>query len=558
MRKIILVAVSVLLCMLLTVGCTDSKQSGNDKVSSSPTDISSDVSSGSDDALTNESSESNDATSDDVGNSSSKPENNSSVLDNGNSSAPSDPEANSLMKDEIIPKGNTSILLRDVKGGADAEADALRNKIVNTKDELAISGTKYYISSKTGDDSNDGLTPETAWQTADAATLNSFLLKEGDAVLFERGCVFRPTSQIFCKTGVTYGAYGKGDKPIIYGSVRNYSYPGLWTPSNKKNVWKMTLALEDAGILVFEHGKFVGCKKTGLLSVNENYDFYHNVSENTFYLYLDKGRPNQVHKDIEIGTRRSVFTLISGVSDVRIDNICIKYVGSHAIQNIADQKNVVITNCEIGWVGGSYMEDGKETRYGNGIQFWYDASNCLVNNCWIYQVYDTGLTFQGPEDSIFENVDFTNNLIEYTCMAVETWVGSGRYGKPLTGYVKDCDIVGNILRFSGYEWSAAQRPNAVLTAFINAGNEGSYNIKSMSIKNNIFDRTTYYYYKFSKNDASNVVLGNNTYYGQIGKVASSVLFCNEDDLVNVTDFDSFKEAILKIEGNPQKIAWCDN
>lgn len=551
MRKLILSVVSVLLCIMLTVGCTDSKKPDNDKISSSPTDtssdtVSSDDNTSSDEVSSTEQTVSKDENSDNVYSSSKEPVN--TPVQSGS--------IISLMKDEIIPKGNTSILMQNVKGGADSEAETLRNKILNTKDSLSIKGTKYYISSKTGNDDNDGLTPKTAWATADAILLNSFRFKEGDAVLFERGCVFRTTSQIFCKTGLAYGAYGSGDKPVIYGSVRNYSYPGLWTPSKKKNVWKMTLTLEDAGIIVFDHGKAVGDKKNGLLAVTENYDFYHNVSDNTIYLYLDKGRPNQVHKDIEIGTRRAIFTLNIGVNNVRIDNICMKYAGNFAVQNIGDQSNVKITNCEIGWIGGCYMEDGKQSRYGNGIQFWDDASDCLVDNCWVYQVFDTGLTYQGPDDAIYENVDFTNNLVEYTCMAIEIWVGSN-YGRPRTGYIKGCDITGNILRFSGYEWSAGMRPNPIQTSFIQGGNELGYEVKSMSIKNNIFDKSTYYIFKWSKCDLSNVSIGNNSYYGQKSMVNTPVYYCNSGNEVIVTDLTNLKEAVLKIEPNARKIGWCD-
>lgn len=553
MPKRILIAVSVLLCILLIAGCTSknepdvSKKQTSDITSDVTSDITSDVTS---DVSSEDAPSSSDKTTADF---TDKKTNSWLSKDNASSTA----NSNSLMKNEIIPSGNTSVLLKNVSGGADAEANAMRNKILNSKDSLKVSGTKYYISSKSGNDDNDGLTPQTAWQTADAATLNSFLFKPGDAVLFERGCVFRTTSQIFCKTGVSYGAYGTGEKPVIYGSVRNYSYPGLWTPSNKKNVWKMTVILEDAGIIVFEHGKAVGDKKNGLLSVTENYDFYHNVTENVLYLYLDKGRPNQVFKDIEIGTRRAIFTLVNGVTDVHIDNICMKYSGNFAVQCIASQKNVKITNCEIGWIGGCYMEDGKQSRYGNGIQFWDDASNCTVDNCWVYQIYDTGITFQGPEDAIYENVDFTNNLVEYTCMAIEFWVGTGKYGRPMTGYVKDCDITGNILRFSGYEWSSAMRPNPIQTSFIQGGNEGQYEIKSMNIKNNIFDKSAYYFLKWSKSDLANVSLGNNTYYGQNSLVNDPILYDKVDNVITVNNLDTLKKAVLDIEPTAKKISWCE-
>lgn len=44
-------------------------------------------------------------------------------------------------------------------------------------DELPCSGTKYHVSSNTGDDKNDGKTPETAWATLEK--VNSVPLKSG-------------------------------------------------------------------------------------------------------------------------------------------------------------------------------------------------------------------------------------------------------------------------------------------------------------------------------------------------------------------------------------------
>ena len=63
-----------------------------------------------------------------------------------------------------------------------------REEILNTKDELNIEGTTYYVSNS-GDDNNDGLTPKTAWKNPER--LNKTWLYPGDGVLFKRGDLFR-------------------------------------------------------------------------------------------------------------------------------------------------------------------------------------------------------------------------------------------------------------------------------------------------------------------------------------------------------------------------------
>lgn len=487
-------------------------------------------------------------------------DNNSTNSENDDTDDTGKNEAVDLNVGEIIPKGNTAVLMDNVKGKSDKQAEAMRKEILNSKDSLKIKGTTYYISSRNGNDDNDGLTPETAWATADAIDVNSYMFKKGDAVLFERGCIYRPTSQIFCRNGITFGAYGKGEKPIIYGSVQNYSKAGYWQPSTKKNVWKLSFALEDAGIIVFNHGKEVGYKQGGLLAVNKNGDFYHNVAENTLYLYLDKGRPNQVYKDIEIGTRRAVFTIPMGVSDVTIDNICMKYSGNFGVQAIGGHKNITISNCEIGWIGGSYMEDGKTGRYGNGIQFWDDAKNTTVENCWVYQCYDTGITFQGSYYAIYDNVKFVDNLLEYHVMSIEFWDQALPAGATKKGYMKDIVISGNICRFAGYGWGK-QRPNPQTTCHIAGGMDYQYDVRSMKISDNIFDLSTHSlfnwgYGDFQTNGADkDIVMKNNSYFQ--GKCSQNrvLSFPGQKGYLIATNQDEFEAAVKKIEANPKKVAW---
>ena len=55
-------------------------------------------------------------------------------------------------------------------------------------------------------------------------------------------------------------------------------------------------------------------------------------------------------------------------------------------------------------------------RYGNGVECYGGCANFVVDNCWIYQIYDAGVTFQYgtemPDISItMETVHFTNNLL---------------------------------------------------------------------------------------------------------------------------------------------------
>ena len=92
----------------------------------------------------------------------------------------------------------------------DKQADTLRDTIVKLPDTLtaAKGGTTYYVS-ESGNNANDGTSPEKALKTA--TVLPKLNLKAGDVVLFERGGTYRGKFEVV--SGVSYGAYGKGDKP---------------------------------------------------------------------------------------------------------------------------------------------------------------------------------------------------------------------------------------------------------------------------------------------------------------------------------------------------------
>jgi parallel beta-helix repeat protein len=77
----------------------------------------------------------------------------------------------------------------------------------------------YYVSSSTGDDNNDGLSQNSPWQTI--AKVNEVLFEDNSTILFKRGELFRGAiSTNKFPTGITFGAYGNGDNPIIAGSVQ--------------------------------------------------------------------------------------------------------------------------------------------------------------------------------------------------------------------------------------------------------------------------------------------------------------------------------------------------
>ena len=387
--------------------------------------------------------------------------------------------------DEYNYKGNCSNLSKNLKGYFDDEAEQLRKEILdakNTEKNYKITGQKYYISPD-GNDENDGKTPETALRTADG--LMNISLKKGDAVLFKRDSIFRFTHTLSLMSGVTYGSYGTGDKPKIYGCPLNYANPTLWKPSNKKNVWKVDFAYgtTTAGCAVFDHGKEIGyLKEGGVNLLTKNLDFYHNANEGILYLYYDKGNPGKYFKDIEFCPAYTVLYADKDSNDIVIDNLCIKYAGYGAIGTAENCKNFTVTNCEIGYIGG--VNPFNNVRLGNAIGNWNGIDGMYIHHNWIYQTFDTAISPQGDQYSKYDykNLSYCDNLLEYNGVDFE-WFDY--YESTVWENIK---VEGNICRFTSLGWGNRLEDNGLrgLEAIIKADTKSQL-LKNVSFKNNTID-----------------------------------------------------------------------
>ncbi len=452
-------------------------------------------------------------------------------------------EEEELAGEDIRPKGNTSVLMNPIKGGADAKAEKLRNEILKNTNDVKPKDKKFvfYISEKNGDDDNDGTSPETAWKTTDALSLNMYKISYGATILFERGGMYRVRSSVQLKSGVTYGAYGKGEKPMICGSLKNYANEMLWRPSTKKYVWYTdTPHYMDIGNIVFEHGKYTGFKKNKLANLTKNFYFYCDDNNGRTYLYYDKGNPGKLFKSMELCQRIHLMHAVNAV-DVTIDNIALRYSGSFGISFSWSAKNVKVTNCDIGWIGGSYMPNSGGSRYGNGIEFYNSAVDVLVENCWVYQVYDAGITNQGNAGNDMINVTFKENLVEYCTWNIETWND---------GVYKDQFFTDNILRFAGYGWGN-QRDVREYDSNINCWNNNYATLENMQIKGNIFDcaNGNLIHWK-SGEEQKGVTFSGNTWYQNMSGIAAW-----KADRLQAENQAEMEAIIKQIDANPIKVQW---
>ena len=413
-----------------------------------------------------------------------------------------------------------------------------REKIKNSADALDVSGVRYYVSCD-GDDKNDGRTPESAWKTL--LRVSEADLQAGDGVFFRRGDIFR--GSIETKPNVSYGAFGVGEKPRLYGWDEDLASPELWELFDEQNgIWRYKNKILDCGTLVFDEGKSHSYKHipsyiNGRFVCRDDKDKPFIISEQLcseldiywhfeqtltrkpsrgedfpvpevidtygeLYLKCSKGNPGELFDSIEAVPRRAMF-YVKENENVKIDNLCLKYIGIHAVAAWGNcVKGLRVTNCEIGWVGGTiqnyfgtdpnYPEGGRGTvtRYGNGVEIYGGCDDYEVSGCYIYQMYDAAITHQvSTFGKTFEmkNVRYLDNLVEFCVYSIEYFLDITQGGDD--SFMRNIEIAGNILRHSGEGWGQ-QRHNKHTPAHIK-GWSYTNTASEFEIHDNVFECAAY-------------------------------------------------------------------
>ena len=430
-------------------------------------------------------------------------------------------------------KDDDSDIDTPINDNPDDNVLSLKEKIESLPDTLSAAGITYYVSNS-GNDGNSGTSSGTPWSTLNK--VNSFSLKTGDVVLFERGGLFR--GQLRPKSNVSYGAYGTGKKPCIYSSAKNYKNAD-WVNSGS-SIWVcQDKFLTDVGIIVFNNGDKAGVKESSLGSLKENYHYYHNRSDNLVYLYCSGSSPSSSFDSIEIGEDKHIIYIPNNGSNITIENLCLKYGGAHGIYGDGI-KNVTIRGCELAWIGGSMHVAGE--RYGNGIENWENADNFTIEYCHLYQIYDAAMSHQGTVAATMNNIQFKNNLVEYCTYSIEY------FQRDENGIMSNILYENNIMRFAGYGWGH-QRPDKEDESIIKSWNHYNKSVNFI-IRNNILDTSRYdlFNIRSKSGDMYLPTVDGNTYIqpsnGKAGYWGNKMLNFNENSSSYITNMDKNPVIIL--------------
>ncbi len=316
--------------------------------------------------------------------------------------------------------------------GIKTVSDAMKNDIINAKDEITVSGKKYYISNN-GDDSNDGRSPETAWATIGRLNEMTDIIKAGDAVLFERGGEWRIVSGSIVQTkeGVSYGAYGIGRKPVLNGSARNYADENFWSETEYENVYVCSFDFDNAGIAVVDftgkagnYNEKVIQKRIiglggfeGLPDLKDDCTYFGDLKTKKLYFCSKEGNPGLRFSSIEIGGRNSAF--YNKNANI-IDNFEIRFAGYGVIGGT----KMNVKNCIFDYIGGCQLCCGETEPVvcGNAVEICGCCDGFYVENCWMYQICDSGISHQQWEKigrCEHKNIKYTGNVVEYCYWSIE-------------------------------------------------------------------------------------------------------------------------------------------
>ena len=454
---------------------------------------------------------------------------------------------------------------QEILEAASERYDAIMNSKSNwTVDE---GGTVYYVSPN-GDDSNDGLTPETAWRSL--GKVNSALawefgsdfdtkaypelqwaaehlgewitLKAGDVVLFERGGLWRgllPTV-----SGVTYSAYGEGAKPEIWGSPENGSGAEKWTLlEGTDNIWVYYKEMQDCGAIVLDDGKVVAqkcaphwsmdqskwlVKKNSDINDKEYVEFeitslknlyffndlqglrsddFPNWHWGTLYLRCDEGNPGELFDSIEFLTGIDAqYRGVRAAENTVIDNLSFRYYGMGTMLDSGS----TVRNCATWWIGGSVYEypvfdDGILEVGRAGDGFMAAGPNCVIEGCYAAYCWDNGFGIEGGWPC--NNTKVIGNLAEHNRygIVITNW-GAYDAGEEMPMFA-DVLVHDNYFMYAGDTWSHYGEITdfGVITCCVNPGGGG------LTISDNVI------YEQTSENDVL-------VYYGYHDKVADKVDF----------------------------------
>ena len=209
----------------------------------------------------------------------------------------------------------------------------------------------------------------------------------------------------------------------------------------------------DVGNVIFDDGVATGVKKWSEADLRAEGDFFHDAQTWQVKLRCETN-PAVRYRSIELALTRHIVNQ-GGRSHVSYADLALRYGAAHGIGG-GETRGIVVRRCDLAFIGGGLQfrrPDGRPVRFGNGIEFWSGARDCLVEDCRIGEVYDAALTNQGSGTNVQENIVYRGNVIWNCEYSFEYW---NRESASLTRNVR---FEHNTCVGAGRGWGHRQRPD---------------------------------------------------------------------------------------------------
>ena len=287
-------------------------------------------------------------------------------------------------------------------------------------------GQTFYISTTEGSVDNDGLSAKTPKKDLHSVP------KKDVTILLKRGDVF--WGGISGYENCTISAYGQGERPVICGFKVLFNTDAwkddgnrLWsldlsnTMDFRGNVEKESDATFNNIGFIFdaENNRIYGRNLCSPDSLKKTLDFF------TTACYTRDDIKRHPFKGVIVKSDRNpsvygnlCFPMFQrGISDMKdcvINGIAVVGFSRMGMERLS---GCTVSDCQIDMIGGGIqVGNRKRTRFGNGIELWYDCCDNTISNCLISRTFDCATTIQanGNVKSSPRNNHFVNNRI-YKC-----------------------------------------------------------------------------------------------------------------------------------------------
>jgi hypothetical protein len=257
--------------------------------------------------------------------------------------------------------------------------------------EPALEFKRAFYVSNSGDDSKNGLTPETAWRTI--ARVNKQVLEPGDAVLFKRGDTWVNENLAIRHSGtaenrITYSAYGEGDRPVITGihEVRGWRDASNWNNLGN-NAWSIRLGGSNGRRFWLNDLEVERSRADVLGAGGVSKDYPWQFWDGVLYVYSE-GNPNNYYTSMKITSSAIFLSDPKSVHFITMNNLDIR---GWRYTWLSGCSHWIIEHCNWGWGNPEY---GIRVR-GDGNQI---SESSIIRYC----TFDSGDRFSDTQNpSIF-------------------------------------------------------------------------------------------------------------------------------------------------------------